>query len=727
MKKLYLLLLVVLLACNKKEQTAYKFFWLNPSKPIQERVDSLRSRLTLEEKISLLMYFNPAIARLDIQEFKWGGEALHGLAYMGRATVFPQAIGLAATFDENLEYRIASAISDEAHAKAKAIKELNPEEGTFGLAFFSPNINIFRDPRWGRGQETYGEDPYLTSRMGVAFVKGMQGDNPVYLKTIACAKHFVCHSGPENDRCMNNPKPTMQELMETYVPAFKALSEEANVSEVMVTYNFLNDTPLCASKTIINLLKTQVHFKNLIMTDGGALNNMHGLQKFTKDEVQTAAASMNAGIHFELGGIYKNLKKAVEMNLVKESQIDSAVIKVLTLRFRLGEFDPPQLNPYNKIGIDSLHTASHIKLAREAAAKSVVLLKNNNVLPLKKNLKRLYVIGPTATNGDVLLGNYNGFSDNMSTLLEGVMGKIDPGTVMTYRPGCRLDEPNLTKGDWADVSHQSDAIIMFFGLTAPSHEGEEGEPINSFSNGDRLDLNLLKNQVDYLKKQRGYGKKPIILVLSGGSPIISPEIYDLADAVLFIWYPGEEGGNGVADVIFGDVIPSGRLPITFPKTMSQLPDFKNYSMKNRTYRYMQEEPLFPFGFGLSYTTFAYSDIKATKTSFDGNDSASVSVTLTNSGKYDADEVMQMYVSYQDELSNKPLFSLKKIKKVHLKAGKSTEVAFNIGKNELSLADADGKVQVLKGLYKIYIGGSSPVAKSVTLGAAKQEMIKITIN
>jgi len=710
---IYVVFVIFLFSC---ESSPYRYPWLNPAVPLQERVDSLVSRLTLEEKVSLLMPRQPAIPRLGIQSFCFGGEALHGLAYVGRATVFPQAIGLAATFDEALLYRIAVAISDEARAKSKAIRQLDAEAGTACLCFFSPNINIFRDPRWGRGQETYGEDPYLTSVMGVAFVKGMQGDHPRYLKTIACAKHYVCHSGPENNRCLNNPQPSLQELAETYTPAFNALINKAGVKTVMVTYNFYHGVPLCANKPIIDYLKNQLHFRQLVITDGGALDNMHGAQHYTPDAVHTVAAAINAGIDLELGNVFQHLPEAVKQGMVRESQIDSAVRKVLALRFLLGEFDPDYMNPYQQIPVEVLHCSKHIALAREAAAKSIVLLKNkNHVLPLRKDIKKLFVLGPTATNGDVLLGNYNGFSSNMNIFLEGIVAKIHPGTYLTYRQGCRLDEPNVTKADWADVSHQFDAIIACMGIT-PHHEGEEGEPINSPANGDRLDLNLPRNQIDYLKKQRAYGTKPIILVLTGGSPVITPEIYDLADAVLYVWYPGEEGGNALADVIFGDVVPSGRLPVTFPQSMSQIPDFSDYSMNKRTYRYMDEEPLFPFGFGLSYTSFSYGGIRVNKDRISAKENCKIEVTLTNTGRYDAEEVTQLYVSYTGNLKNKPLYSLKRIQRNYLRAGESKVLSFELTPEVLSLADEKGVFHVFPGKYIIYVGGSCPHRRSTALGA-----------
>ncbi|MDX2188261.1 MAG: glycoside hydrolase family 3 C-terminal domain-containing protein [Bacteroidota bacterium] len=710
----YKIALLVTIANIVLAQNIYK----NPQYSPEERAWDLVRQLTLEEKLSQIYTHNNKIERLNIPNYKWGHEALHGLARVGKATVFPQAIGLAATFDTALVYRVTTAISDEARAKYKAHEKLfgYPQQG---LSFFSPNINIYRDPRWGRGMETYGEDPYLTARIGVNFVKGMQGLHPKYLKTTCNAKHYVVHSGPENKRELVNPNPTLKDFYETYLPAFKALIQEGNVQMVMASYNKINGIPVCANSFILkDVLRTQFGYKNVTITDGGALNNMHKSQKYTSDSIETCVKAINNGIDFELGNVFKDMGVAVKAGKVKESTIDSSLARLLAIRFRLGLFDmDANDNPYINIPDSIINCNLHRKLAREAAVKSIVMLKNNGCLPLSKNIQKLYVVGPNATNGDVLFGNYNGFTGNMSLPIEGLVAKLNNGTIMEYRPGARLDQEKLTKADWTDVSHQYDAIVAYMGLS-PVLEGEEGEAISSPGEGDRIELSLPPNQVEYLKKQRSYGKKPIILVLFGGSPIINKEIYDLADAVLYCWYPGEEGGNAIADIIFGDENPSGRLPITFPMSEKDLPEFSDYTMKNRTYRYITKEPLFPFGFGLSYTSFMYEPLTLIRKIIKKGEYTNVSVKITNTGKFDGEEVVQLYVTLPDIVSDKPNHSLKGFKKIFLKAGESKIVQFALGTTQLNSVDEKGKDVLVSGKYTITLASSSPTERSIKLGACR---------
>jgi len=700
--------------------------WKNASLPVEERVRNLLSQMSLEEKASLLLTTAPAIPRLGVPAYFWSHEALHGIARSGKATVFPQAIGLAATFDTTLIYEMTSAISDEARAKYIVYRNAGVQSEFTGLTFFSPNINIYRDPRWGRGMETYGEDPYLTARIGVAFVKGMQGNNPRYLKTAACAKHFVVHSGPEKDRQTVNPTPSKKDFYETYLPHFKALVQEANVATFMAAYNKLYNVPLCANAPILKgVLRNELGFKGLIISDGGALKHLHNSQNFSPNATVTSALALNAGLNFEIGDQLKALPAAVKAGLVSEATIDSSAAIVLSIRFKLGLFDPIESNPYNTLAADIINCQKHRQLARKIAAASIVLLKNNGALPLKRDIRKIYVVGPNATNGDVLFGNYNGFTANMSLPLEGLVNKISPATILEYRPGCRLDQNSLTASDWTDVSHSFDAIIAYMGLS-PVIEGEEGEAISSPGEGDRLKLDLPANQVAYLKQQRNYGAKPIILVLFGGSPIINKEIYDLADAVLYAWYPGEEGGNAIADVLYGDVVPSGRLPITFPASESQLPTFSDYAMKNRTYRYSTSEPLFPFGFGLSYTHFAYSGIALTSKAIKAGQQSELTFTLTNAGTYDANEVVQLYITLPQYAPERPSYSLKGIQKVFLKAGESKKLSFKISPKVYEGVNLMGKTELFKGKYLLQVAGASPHVKSVTLGAPSPQQIILTV-
>lgn len=722
MKRIAILLLSLLLSQLSNAQKD----WENPNLPAEERAKILVSSLTLEEKVGLIMAESKEVERVGLPAYAWSHEALHGLARAGKATVFPQAIGLAATFDSSLVYEMATAISDEARAKYLAFKRVNYTGPFSGLTFYSPNINIYRDPRWGRGMETYGEDPYLTSRIGLAYVHGMQGNNPKHLKTATCAKHFAVHSGPEKDRQLINPKPSLKDLNETYLPHFKSLIQEGNVEMVMVAYNKLYDIPLNASVFASReLLRKKLKFKGLIITDGGALDHIHKSQAYTKNQLETAAMALKAGINLELGNQLEVLPQAIKEGLLSEKTIDSSAILAMTIRFKLGLLDPIELNPYNTISEDVINCEKHRKLARKIAAKSIVLLKNNGALPLKKDIRKLYVVGPNATNGDVLFGNYNGFTGNMSIPLEGLVNNIQANTILEYRPGSRLDQDKLTKADWTDVSHQFDAIVAYMGLS-PLLEGEEGEAISSPGEGDRIKLNLPPNQVEYLKKQRSYGTKPIILVLFGGSPIIDKEIYELADAVLYCWYPGEEGGNAIADIIFGDVNPSGRLPITFPMSENDLPDFGDYAMKDRTYRFISKEPLFPFGFGLSYTKFELKNPVVSKNLINKKETFNLTCSITNTGNFDGEETVQLYITLPDAAQNKPNHSLKSIKKVFLKKGESKTITFAINPSVYSSFNQKGEEIIVSGKYKLIIAGASPHPKSVQLGATIPKEIEFSV-
>ena len=693
--------------------------WKDPNKPADERIADLISRMTVEEKVSQLMNGSVAIDRLGIPTYDWWSEALHGVARSGRATVFPQAIGIGATFDEDLVLRIATAISDEARAKYNIAQQIGNRGRYAGLSFWSPNVNIFRDPRWGRGQETYGEDPYLTSHLGVAFVKGMQGDNPRYLKTAACAKHFAVHSGPEALRHEFNAAPPKKDFFETYLPAFKALVQEANVEAVMCAYNRVYDDPCCGSNLLLQtILRKNWGFKGHILSDCWAIHDFNGGHKVTSNVVESAARALNSGVNLNCGDEYSNLLEAYKKGLVTEKQIDENLSMLLRTRFKLGLFDPPGSVPYENIGPEVIGSPKNRQLAREAAIKSIVMLKNKSVLPLKKNIKKLYVLGPYATNQEILLGNYYGISENLTTILEGIAGKVSPGTTIEYKMGTLADRENANPIDWTTgEAHGSDAIVAVFGISGLL-EGEEGESIASPTKGDRLQLGIPEGQLNYLKKLRAAGSKPIILVLTGGSPICTPELEELADAILFVWYPGQEGGSAVADIIFGDANPSGRLPITFPKSETQLPPFDDYAMTGRTYRYMTEKPLFPFGFGLSYTTFKYSDLKLSNKLISKGESINVEATIRNGGKFSGDEVVQLYLSDLKASVRVPLFSLKGIKRVSLKPGEATTVSFTIKPEDMMLVDNDGNSILEAGAFKIYVGAAAPLDRSRDLGTIK---------
>lgn len=693
--------------------------YLNPDISFEERATDLLGRMTLEEKISQLNYTSSAIDRLDVPQYNWWNEALHGIGRNGRATVFPQAIALAATFDTELMHRVADAISDEGRAKYNASVALGNRIRYSGLTFWSPNINIFRDPRWGRGQETYGEDPYLTSRMGVAFVEGMQGFHPKYLKTAACAKHFVVHSGPEGDRHEFNAKPSQKDFRETYLPAFEALVTEANVEAVMCAYNRTYDEPCCGSSYLMKqILREEWGFKGHIVSDCWALVDIHATHKVTANAAESAAMAFKNGVNVNCGSTSPALIDAVKQGLISESEIDQALRPLLMTRFKLGLFDPEELNPYNAIGPEVINSDQHRQLAREAAEKAAVLLKNNGILPLSRNIKRLHVLGPNATNTDVLMGNYHGVSGNMHTILEGIVDKVNPGTQLRYNYAFLQDRENINPIDWSTGDAQeADVIVVVMGLSGLL-EGEEGESLVSPTKSDRTDIALPQNQINYLRKLRQAGDKPIIVVLTGGSAVAIPEVHEIADAVLYAWYPGEEGGNAVANLLFGETNPSGRLPVTFYASTSQLPAYDDYSMKGRTYRYMTETPLYPFGFGLSYTTFSYSNLTTDNETIKSGENLSVSVTVTNTGSRAGEEVVQLYLSDVKASVDVPKSALKGFKRVSLQPGESKVVHFTLTPADMEVVDNAGVRLLEKGEFIVRAGGSSPGAQAEKLGGAK---------
>ncbi len=716
MKILHLMFVsLVLFGCSQnpiKETTHYDFLFQNPGLIQEERIKDLISRLTLEEKTSLMLYNSPAIERLGIPEYNWWNECLHGVARAGKATVFPQAIGLAATFDEELIFKVATAISDEARAKHHEAVKMGNRDQYNGLSFWTPNINIFRDPRWGRGQETYGEDPFLTSQIGIAFVKGLQGDNPKYLKASACAKHYVVHSGPEKVRHVFNALPDERDFRETYLPAFQALVENGNVESVMCAYNRTYDQPCCGSNFLIDsILRKEWNFKGHVVSDCWALDDIWARHKVVATRVEAAAMAAKAGVNLNCGYIYQYLPKAVDTGLITEKIVNAALEPLLRTRFKLGLFDPDELNPYSKIPKEFVNCEKHKQLAYEAAAKSIVLLKNKgNILPLNKNtLKNLFVTGPTATDVTCLLGNYNGLSGEMNTILEGIINRVSIGTIVEHNLGFMFHNDSLMHGFWQAT--RADAVIVCIGINS-LFEGEEGDAMLNANGGDRVDIGLPKNQIEYVKIMREkIGDKPLIVIVTGGSAIAMPEIEEMADAILFAWYPGEQGGNAVADIIFGNVNPSGRLPVTFYKTTTDLPDFENYSMEGRTYKYYHGEPLYPFGYGLSYTKFDYSDFEV---QIEG-DNVSVSLSVKNSGEFDGDEVVQVYTRKIDPKFWRPIKQLIDFKRISIKKGEQKSIKIEIDKNQFQYWDTDHhKYLVEPGEYEILIGSSSKDIKMTQL-------------
>jgi beta-glucosidase len=822
---------------------AYK----NTSLSFEKRVDDLVSQMTLEEKISQMMNGAAPIERLGIPAYEWWNEALHGVARAGYATVFPQAIGLAATWNTDLMFEVADVISTEARAKHHEFAR-NKDYGRYkGLTFWSPNINIFRDPRWGRGQETYGEDPYLTARLGVAFVKGLQGNNPKYFKVVATPKHYAVHSGPEPERHSFDAISDPRDMQLTYLPAFRATIVEGQAYSVMCAYNRTNGEPACMNKFLYDTLRKQWGFDGFVVSDCGAIDDIYLRHKYLKTIGEASASSVKAGTDLTCGREYRSLAQAVKDGLINEKEIDVAVKRLMLARFRLGMFDPPEMVPYAKIPFSENASAAHRQLSLRAARESIVLLKNDNsTLPLKKDLKRIAVIGPSADSLGVLLGNYNGTPTKYVTPLEGIRRKVSPGTEVVYSQGMyptgvlvepvskssfeggvrgeyfstrefkgepavvRTDEAinfewgalspdpkvpennfsvrwtgklkapesgkylvgmagnggarlvvdgqtiveeltnrrtrtvtkemtleagrsydvrveyldnnnefsaaklvwgppsaaNVLKAEALDKARQSDAVVMVMGIT-PSIEGEEMDvQVPGFRGGDRTEIDLPGPQEELIKEVQALGK-PVVLVLLGGSALAVNWANDNVPAILDAWYPGEEGGTAIADVIFGDYNPAGRLPVTFYKSIADLPPFTEYSMKNRTYRYFKGEPLYPFGFGLSYSTFKYSKLQFEPARVRVGNPVNVSVEVQNTGQVAGDEVVQVYLSDVAATFLVPIRSLVGIKRVTLKPGETRKLSFTISPEQMSVVDDDGKRLIEPGEFELTVGGKQP--------------------
>ena len=702
----------------------------DPNRTIDERVRDLISRLSLEEKISQMLFFSSALSRVGIPEYNWWNECLHGVARAGVATVFPQAIGMAASFNQDLLYEVASAIADEARAKHHeyARKE---ERGIYkGLTFWTPNINIFRDPRWGRGQETYGEDPHLTGRLGVAFIRGLQGDHPNYLKVAACAKHFAVHSGPESLRhefdAVVNPK----DLRETYLPAFREAVIEGKVEAVMGAYNRVNGEPASASPTLLQkILREEWGFSGHVVSDCDSIEDIHKYHKYTSSPEESAAAAVNNGCDLNCGRIFASLLKAVEQGLITEETIDRSVARLFETRFKLGMFDPPELVPYANIPYEVNDSPEHRKLALQMACESMVLLKNeDNLLPLNKGkIKSIAVIGPNADSKEILLGNYFGVPSQYVTPLAGIRAAVGPEVKVNYAEGCDLvtDGPSFwgeapTSGFAEAIAavERADVAIVCLGLS-PQLEGEEGAVANSDGGGDRIKLTLPGMQEELLKVVSMVGK-PVILALFNGSPVAINWAAENVPAIIEAWYPGEEGGRALAEVIFGDYNPGGRLPVTFVKSLDHLPAFTDYTMKGRTYRYMEEEPLYPFGYGLSYTTFAYTDLALAKPAFKIGDDQEVriSVQVENIGPVAGDEVVQLYLRHVGASVETPNWELQGFKRVALAPGEKQAVEFILQPRQLAVVDERGAFRLEAGEIRLSMGGQQPDAKSRSLTGAK---------
>jgi beta-glucosidase len=863
--RILLIFAVFLAFIQCKKQLPYK----DPDLSIDKRVNDLVSRMTLDEKIGQMMNAADSINRLGVPDYNWWSEGLHGVANSGIATVFPQAIGLGATWNDSLINQVADVISTEFRAKFNDYQKKG-DHGLFkGLTVWSPNINIFRDPRWGRGQETYGEDPYLTSRIGVAFVKGLQGNDPKYLKVVATPKHYAVHSGPEPERHYFNAVTDYRDFVETYTPAFKACIIDGGAYSIMGAYQKYLGIPCCISDLLLKeVLRGKWNFKGYVVSDCGAIADIYLNHKYVKTPEEAAALAVLAGCDLECGDTYKYLKSAVQKGLLKESDIDVAVKRLFTARFKLGLFDPPEMVKYARIPISANDSPEHRALALKAAHESMVLLKNeNNFLPLKKDIKTIAVIGPNSNFPEVLYGNYNGVSSKPVTPFEGIKDRVskdvkvlcvtgtnagDDSPILSTIPedafstgngnekglkaeffnnmelkgnpyltrvdnqldfnfvdnppaqgksikfsvrwtgqlsvpasgtyyigfagddGYRVyldkkliieswkDQGNtlkqlkmeLTKGkkyeikieyyqnqggavaklQWGkkdkdylkkavDAAKLADVVVFVGGIT-PWLEGEEMPvDIEGFKGGDRTSLDLPAVQENILKAIKATGK-PIVLVLLNGSAMSVNWANNNVNAILEAWYPGEEGGHAIADVLFGDYNPAGRLPVTFYKSVKDLPPFEDYNMKGRTYRYFSGTPLYEFGYGLSYTTFKYADFSVPK-SVKTNEDVKVTAEVENTGKVEGDEVVQLYVKILDSKVPVPIHALKDFKRIHLKVGEKKTVEFILKPDQLSLINNDNKRVVEPGKFQLFIGGQQPNSGTLASGAVLKADLEVT--
>jgi beta-glucosidase len=700
------------------------FPFQDPHLSEEERVKDLLGRLTLAEKVSLMVYDSPAIERLGIQAYNWWNEALHGVGRAGIATVFPQAIGLGATFDTSLLHRVAAAIADEARAKHHEFARQGYRRQYHGLTYWSPNVNIFRDPRWGRGQETYGEDPFLTGRIGAAFVRGLQGDDPRHPKLVATPKHFAVHSGPEALRHHFDARVSERDLRETYLPAFRDCVIEAGALSVMGAYNRTNGEPCCGSPTLLGqILRREWGFTGYVVSDCGAIADFHAHHTFTRTPRQSAALAVRSGCDLECGNVYPALVDAVAEGLITEAEIDTALGRLLVARMRLGVLTADSDSPHARIAYDRVDCDEHRALAREAARASIVLLKNDRgILPLRRELGCIAVIGPNADDREVLLGNYSGRPSRSTTVLDGIRATAGPRAKVLYAPGCSIDAKDVLGwaqhaddgfGEALAAAGAADVVVLVLGINNRL-EGEEGSASASQWMGDRINIELPGIQRRLFRAVAGKGK-PIVLVLLTGSPLALPEEHDAAQAVVLGWYPGEEGGAAVADVLFGMHNPSARLPITFVRSADQLPPFTDYAMTGRTYRYLTSEPLYPFGFGLSYSRFRYAKLSLSATSAAAGATITVTVEIANESAVDGHEVAQLYVA--PPAGTGPVRQLAGFERVWIPARAAKKVSFTLAPRHLSTVSEEGVRSVRPGRYLVSVGGRQPDARSAALGGS----------
>jgi len=683
-------------------QDAYK----NTSLAPEVRAADLLHRLTLKEKAMLLGYSNTGIPRLAIPAYNWWSEGLHGVARAGEATVFPQAIGIAATFDRNLVQQIGSAISTEARAKYNLATARGNRGMYVGLTYWSPNINIFRDPRWGRGQETYGEDPYLTGETGMAYVLGMQDTLPGKLKIAAAAKHFVAHSGPEQVRDTFNSIVIEEDLHDTYLYAFGKLAHNG-VAGVMTAYNRLNGVPVSVNAPMVRqTLRDRWDFKGYVVTDCGALDDVFGPHHYLRSSEETAAAAIKTGINLDCSDVLQtDVEKAIKDKLITDADVDSALLPLLVTQMKLGFYDPELSSPYHSYREDSIHNVAHIALARKAAEESMVLLQNeHHTLPLNPGkINSIMVTGPNAASLDALAGSYHGVTSQMVSFVEGITASVGKGVRVEYDMGAGETDTVHFGGIWC--AGNADVTIAVVGLL-PVNEGEAGDAFLSPAGGDRVSLSLPASHVAYLRALRRAVKTPIIAVVTAGSAVDIAAIAPYADAIILAWYPGEQGGNALADIVFGKTSPSGRLPVTFYRSVTDIPVFTDYSMQGRTYRYFRGQVQYPFGYGLSYSTFTYEPVQMPDAKYNDDDTISMACRVTNTGSMCADEIVQAYISYPLE-GHLPIKELKDFERITLAPGESKVVTLRVPVEELKKWDSKHSADKLyRGRYTLSAGPNS---------------------
>ncbi|MGB1252059.1 MAG: glycoside hydrolase family 3 C-terminal domain-containing protein [Candidatus Promineifilaceae bacterium] len=681
----------------------------DPALQINERVTDLVARLSLEEKCGQLLHDAPAIERLDIPAYNWWNECLHGVARAGLATVFPQGIGMGATWNVPLLSQVATAISDEARAKHHAYVRRGWRGMNMGLTFWTPNINIFRDPRWGRGQETYGEDPYLMARMGVAFVKALQGDDPHYLKLVATPKHFAVHSGPESERHSFDALASQYDLWDTYLPAFEATVVEGKAASVMGAYNRTNGEVCCGSVTLLqDILRDRWGFEGYVVSDCGGIIDFYRTHKVVDTPAEAAAMAVKNGCELNCGETYHALLEAHELGLISEAEIDIAVGRLMTARMRLGMFDPPERVPYAAIPYEVVDSAENKHLAHHAALESIVLLKNDGILPLAPDTQRIAVIGPNADDAETLLGNYFGTPSNIITPLDGIRTRAN-GSV-SYARGCHIAQSDWDSDAAAELLARESDVVIFCGGLSQLLEGEEGATTGG--DLDRPTLGLPTVQQTLLEKLHATGT-PVVLVLINGSALSVNWADAHLPAIVEAWYPGQSGGAAIAQVLFGDYNPAGRLPVTVYKSADDLPPITDYDMSNRTYRYFKGEPLYQFGYGLSYTTFEYSHLHLAS-SLTENEPLTVRVQVSNSGDRAGDEVVQVYWRHVSAEQHKPLRQLAGFERIHLDAGTSQSITITLKPEQLTLVNAFGERKRVTGEIEVLIGGGQTFLRQSVL-------------